>query len=166
MPLLAAHFVIEFARRMGKNVDRIGSHAAARLAAYAWPGNVRELANVIERAVILCEGPVIHDEHIGALIAGPQRVESDVFPTLDEMERQHIQRALAKTGGVLAGPQGAAQTAGHAAIDRLVEDAEARHPGRAGLITIKSCCRYFGTAAEVSARPASLQPPFIPHELT
>jgi PAS domain S-box-containing protein len=112
VPLLAGHFVTDFARRMGKSVDRIGSLAAARLAAYSWPGNVRELANVMERAVILCEGPVIQDEHVGVLDRRSASVESDVFLTLAEMERQHIQRALAKTGGVLAGPQGAARLLG------------------------------------------------------
>jgi len=112
VPLLAGHFVTDFARRMGKSVDRIGSLAAARLAAYAWPGNVRELANVMERAVILCEGAVIQDEHVGVLDRRSASVESDVFLTLAEMERQHIQRALAKTGGVLAGPQGAARLLG------------------------------------------------------
>jgi formate hydrogenlyase transcriptional activator len=112
VPLLAGHFVVDFARRMGKNVDRIGALAAARLAAYAWPGNVRELANVMERAVILCEGPVILEEHLGALDRGSRAVESDTFLTLEDMERQHIQRALLKTGGVLAGPQGAARLLG------------------------------------------------------
>ena len=109
---LAAHFVTDFARRMGKNVDRIGSLAAARLAAYRWPGNVRELANVMERAVILCEGSVIRDEHVGLLDRGARPNDSDEFLTLAEMERQHIQRALARTGGVLAGPQGAARLLG------------------------------------------------------
>ncbi len=66
----------------------------------------------MERAVILCEGPVIQDEHIGVLDRRSASVESDVFLTLAEMERQHIQRALAKTGGVLAGPQGAARLLG------------------------------------------------------
>jgi PAS domain S-box-containing protein len=112
VPLLAGHFVTDFARRMGKTVDRIGSLAAARLAAYAWPGNVRELANVMERAVILCEGPIIQDEHIGVLDRGSRGADSDTFLTLADMERQHIQRALLKTGGVLAGPQGAARLLG------------------------------------------------------
>ena len=112
VPRLAAHFVSDFSRRMGKGVDRIGSMAAARLAAYEWPGNVRELANVMERAVILCEGPIIQDEHIGVLGRGSRPSEPDVFLTLAEMERQHIQRALALTGGVLAGPQGAARLLG------------------------------------------------------
>jgi formate hydrogenlyase transcriptional activator len=112
VPLLAAHFVTDFAKRMGKNVDRIGSLAAARLAAYRWPGNVRELANVMERAVILCEGTVIQDEHVSVLDRGSRPGDSEVFLTLAEMERQHIQRALARTGGVLAGPQGAARLLG------------------------------------------------------
>jgi DNA-binding NtrC family response regulator len=112
VPLLAAHFVTDFARRMGKSVDRIGALAASRLAAYQWPGNVRELANVMERAVILCEGPIIQDEHIGILGRSSRPIESDVFLTLEEMERQHIKRALALTGGVLAGPQGAARLLG------------------------------------------------------
>jgi PAS domain S-box-containing protein len=112
VPLLAAHFVTDFAKRMGKNVDRIGSLAAARLAAYRWPGNVRELANVMERAVILCEGTVIQDEHVSVLDRGSRAGDSEVFLTLAEMERQHIQRALARTGGVLAGPQGAARLLG------------------------------------------------------
>jgi len=67
---------------------------------------------VMERAVILCEGAVIQDEHVGVLDRRSASVESDVFLTLAEMERQHIQRALAKTGGVLAGPQGAARLLG------------------------------------------------------
>jgi len=112
VPLLAGHFVIDFARRMGKNVDRIGSSAAARLAAYEWPGNVRELANVMERAVILCEGQVIQDEHVGILDRRSPSADTDTFLTLEDMERQHIQRALTRTGGVLAGPQGAARLLG------------------------------------------------------
>ena len=115
VPLLAAHFVTEFARRMGKPVERIDATAAERLTAYAWPGNVRELANVLERAVILCEGRVILDEHVGSLHRHRQDTgasASDSFVTLEEMERQHILSALARTGGVLAGPQGAARLLG------------------------------------------------------
>ena len=56
VPSLAAHFVSECARRMGKPVRGISAQAVARLTAYEWPGNIRELANVLERAVILCQG--------------------------------------------------------------------------------------------------------------
>jgi PAS domain S-box-containing protein len=109
VPLLATHFASEFARRMGKPVRGIEGNAMARLMTYEWPGNVRELANVLERAVILCDGPTILEGHLGVI--GRDR-HSGSFPTLEEVERQHIIRALAETGGVLAGPQGAARLLG------------------------------------------------------
>jgi transcriptional regulator with GAF, ATPase, and Fis domain len=112
VPLLAGHFVTEFARRMGKPVERIGTQAVARLASYDWPGNVRELANVLERAVILCDGAVILEDHLGVLGRESREAEKDSFITLEEMERRHILRALTRTGGVLAGPQGAARLLG------------------------------------------------------
>ena len=110
VPLLARHFVREFACRMGKSVDRIEAKALNRLTSYSWPGNVRELANVLERAVILCEADTILEPHLGTL--NQPAVAPDRFLTLEEMERHHILRALERTGGVLAGPQGAAKLLG------------------------------------------------------
>jgi formate hydrogenlyase transcriptional activator len=110
VPLLATHFATEFGRRMGKPIRGIESNAMARLMAYEWPGNVRELANVLERAVILCDGHSILEAHLGVI--GRDRRDSGSFPTLEEVERQHIIRALSETGGVLAGPQGAAKLLG------------------------------------------------------
>jgi transcriptional regulator with GAF, ATPase, and Fis domain len=109
VPLLATHFVNELSRRMGKALTGIHASAMERLTAYEWPGNVRELANVLERAVILCDGRLILEEHLAML---NRERGSGTFPTLEEMERQHILRALAETGGVLAGPQGAARLLG------------------------------------------------------
>jgi PAS domain S-box-containing protein len=110
VPLLARHFVTSFARRMGKPIAQIETKAMDRLTSYDWPGNVRELANVLERAVILCQGDVVLAEHVGTL--SRLAPAADSFLTLKEMERQHILRALEKTGGVLAGPQGAARLLG------------------------------------------------------
>jgi transcriptional regulator with GAF, ATPase, and Fis domain len=110
VPPLALHFVHEFARRMGKEARLIGAEAMRQLTAYAWPGNVRELANVLERAVILCDGPVVLEAHLGTL-ARPQTPAAG-FPPLREVERQHILRALEQTRGVLAGPHGAARLLG------------------------------------------------------
>jgi formate hydrogenlyase transcriptional activator len=113
IPSLSAHFVSECARRMGKPVPGISADAVGRLIAYDWPGNVRELANVLERAIILCQGDAVLDEHLGVL--GPRRqggLSGGMFLTLEEMERQHIVRALEQTGGVLAGPRGAARLLG------------------------------------------------------
>src|SRR5262249_45409995 len=64
IPLLANQLVCDLAKRMGKTIDRISVHAFELLSSYHWPGNVRELANILERAVILCQGPVLHGDHI------------------------------------------------------------------------------------------------------
>jgi transcriptional regulator with GAF, ATPase, and Fis domain len=112
IPVLAAHFIRQFAERMGKPVRRIAPGTLERLARYDWPGNVRELANVLERAVILSSGAVIHDEHIGPLALSAATATAASFPTLEEVERQHLLRALEQTGGVLAGPNGAARLLG------------------------------------------------------
>jgi Nif-specific regulatory protein len=62
--LLADHFVEKFSREHGKSVKRISTPAIDMLASYHWPGNVRELANAIERAVVICEGQVMHAHHL------------------------------------------------------------------------------------------------------
>jgi DNA-binding NtrC family response regulator len=80
---------------------------------YDWPGNVRELANLLERAVILCQADILELKHLAVSRgnragAGP----ADGLPTLEEAERRLILRALEQTGGTLAGPYGAAQILG------------------------------------------------------
>jgi transcriptional regulator with GAF, ATPase, and Fis domain len=111
IPLLAHHFLREFASRMGRQIDRFDGEALERLTSYAWPGNVRELANVLERAVILCDGRVLHGRHVNLPAAAPRAADPDLV-SLEEAERRHILRALQKTGGVLAGPRGAATLLG------------------------------------------------------
>ena len=66
IPLLAQHFLREFAPRLGRQVDRFDARALDRLVHYDWPGNVRELANILERAVILCQGRVLQADHTSA----------------------------------------------------------------------------------------------------
>ena len=112
IPLLASHFVRLFAARMGRPARRLSPSTLEHLTQNEWPGNVRELANVLERAVILCNGTVIQDEHIGSLTTGDAAQPAVDFPTLEEVERQHLLRALEQTGGVLAGPNGAARLLG------------------------------------------------------
>jgi PAS domain S-box-containing protein len=111
IPLLARHFVREFAGRMGRAVDQIDSRALDQLVAYDWPGNVRELANILERAVILCEGRTLQIPHLGFPAQASVAATSDLV-TLEEAERRHILKALEKTGGVIAGPKGAATLLG------------------------------------------------------
>jgi Nif-specific regulatory protein len=64
IPLLADHFVEKYAATHGKDVRRIATTAIDMLMSYHWPGNVRELENCIERAVLVCEGGVIHAHHL------------------------------------------------------------------------------------------------------
>jgi PAS domain S-box-containing protein len=108
--ILARHFLKEFAARLGRPVDRFDARALDRLVNYDWPGNVRELANILERAVILCQGRVLQADHL-ALPAHARPIADDMI-TLDEAERRHIRKALEQTGGVLAGPKGAAALLG------------------------------------------------------
>jgi len=87
-----------------------------RLVSYSWPGNVRELQNVIERAVVLSQGPVLElDPEL--LLASPSGVGSGAdeprapggLATLEEMERAHILEALKHTGWVIEGAKGTAR---------------------------------------------------------
>jgi Nif-specific regulatory protein len=64
IPLLADHFVEKYAAAHGKDVRRIATSAIDMLMSYHWPGNVRELENCIERAVLVCEGGVVHGHHL------------------------------------------------------------------------------------------------------
>jgi len=59
IPPLAAKYVSEFAGKLDKVVHGIGEDALQALEQYAWPGNIRELINVMERAVILCQGDTV-----------------------------------------------------------------------------------------------------------
>ena len=61
---LADHFLEKFAREHGRPIKRISTPAIDMLASYHWPGNVRELENTIERAVLMCDGEVIHGHHL------------------------------------------------------------------------------------------------------
>ncbi|WP_227028795.1 sigma-54-dependent Fis family transcriptional regulator [Azotobacter chroococcum] len=73
---LAEHFVARFSREVGIAVERIAAPALSMLMCYHWPGNVRELENVIERAVILCEGGVIEAHHLPPSLQIPAVSES------------------------------------------------------------------------------------------
>jgi transcriptional regulator with PAS, ATPase and Fis domain len=67
---LARRFLLEFGASLGKASLTLSSEALARLRTHSWPGNVRELRNVIERAVLLCEGPVVGPEHLSLVPLG------------------------------------------------------------------------------------------------
>jgi two-component system, NtrC family, response regulator AtoC len=106
IPLLAAHFVDIFARKMGRPVAGISPACLARLTEYEWPGNVRELANVIERAVALTRATHIDPEGLpdsvrsrSAALFGPTGGQAEELVPLEEVERRYIRRVLTATGG-------------------------------------------------------------------
>ncbi len=122
IPLLVRHFVQQFSRRLGKTIDAIPAEAMSALTRYPWPGNIRELQNVIERAVIITNGPVLN-VHIDDLRApssppallstpnghaAPAASRQDLRSALEESERQQIMAALEMSNWVVSGPEGAA----------------------------------------------------------
>lgn len=114
IPLLAQSFVTQKAREMHlPDIPRLAPEALEQLLAYDWPGNIRELKNVIERALILCQGETLSFPFLS--VAGnyretdAQRPESGGFPTMEEMIIQHIRKGLILAGGRINGPDGAAE---------------------------------------------------------
>jgi transcriptional regulator with GAF, ATPase, and Fis domain len=110
IPFLAWLFVGEFGRSMGKTIASIARLSLEALTQYDWPGNVRELRNVIERAVIISSGPVLHIDvprH-----AAPPCVAATENLTLDEVERRHILSVLETTRWRVSGKRGAAKILG------------------------------------------------------
>jgi len=95
---LARRFLAFFGRSL-RQVPVLSPEAERALLAYPWPGNVRELRNALERAVILAAGPVLQPENlperIAAHAAGVPALGGDW--TVDEIEREHILRVLART---------------------------------------------------------------------
>jgi formate hydrogenlyase transcriptional activator len=109
IPLLVRHFVQQFARRMSRTIDTIPSETMSALIAYHWPGNIRELQNLVERAVILSNGPILNVP-LNDLQSQAQRTTPvpGKLETLEEVERRHILETLKATDWVVGGPRGAA----------------------------------------------------------
>jgi formate hydrogenlyase transcriptional activator len=110
VPLLVAHFVEIYSRRMGKQIEHIPAETMSALSSYQWPGNIRELQNFIERSVILSAGTVLRPP-LAELKHSPE-LESVGAITLEEAERDHIRKTLEYTKWVVAGPNGAAARLG------------------------------------------------------
>jgi DNA-binding NtrC family response regulator len=111
IPRLVQHFIHRAADNLGTAVPSVAPETIQYLQRHRWPGNVRELANSIERAVILCRGPMLlpaaFEEQLAETAMGgaaqatrpvPQGESAAVYD-LDELERQAIDRALVATGG-------------------------------------------------------------------
>ncbi|MGH8532543.1 MAG: sigma 54-interacting transcriptional regulator [Gammaproteobacteria bacterium] len=112
IPLLVSFLVDKYMLRIGKRVEGISAKSMQRLRSYRWPGNIRELENVIERAIILTDGPAIEIDP-EMLPGSTEPVTGAASPatgaSLEEVERQHIVAVLKQTSWVIEGPNGAAK---------------------------------------------------------
>jgi two-component system response regulator AtoC len=106
IPELVRHFVDRFNRRLGLHVTGVSAAAMRALVEYPWPGNVRELENVIERAMVLTDGPQLGVEQLPTLAAPAARADGMVSPLdlsvkrrTEELERALIAEALERTRG-------------------------------------------------------------------
>jgi Nif-specific regulatory protein len=101
---LAEYFVVALAEQHQRRISRLSSGVLDLLARYDWPGNVRELENVIERAVVICDGFVIQEQHLPAALreAAPAMPQLTLGQAVERLERQLVEEALHKEGGNVA----------------------------------------------------------------
>jgi two-component system, NtrC family, response regulator AtoC len=106
VPELVRHFVDRFNRRLGLHVTGVTAAAMRALVEYPWPGNVRELENVVERAMVLTDGPQLDVEQLPTLAAPSARPDGGTSPLdlsvkrrTEELERALIKEALERTRG-------------------------------------------------------------------
>ena len=101
VPLLAEHLAARYAEATGRPAPEWSDGALAALAVYRWPGNVRELQNAVERAVVLARGGPVEARHLPEEVreatAPAGDPSDDALVSLEEVERRHIVRVLARS---------------------------------------------------------------------
>ena len=108
IPTLVMAIVDELSASMGRQFDAIPRASLLALQHYHWPGNIRELRNVVERAMITADGPVLNIE----LPLTPVRRPGTPPMSLKALEREHVLAVLQETGWRIRGPRGAAVVLG------------------------------------------------------
>ena len=106
IPPLVWAFIKEFGRQLGKVIESVPRQSMEALRDYAWPGNVRELRNVIERSMILTDGPTLRVVLPDGRESPERRAPAS---TLEDVERRHILDVLGQTGWRISGASGAAR---------------------------------------------------------
>ena len=118
IPTLVLHFTQRFAKELNRSAPQFTAHAMARLLRYPWPGNVRELEHAIERLMVICDAAMMDVEHLPSLVSegdasmlneepstdslGFQPNGLDLPKLTENLERQAIEEALRRTGGVIS----------------------------------------------------------------
>jgi len=109
IPLMVQSFIERYSRKLGKQITTISKETMKTLQDYPWPGNVRELESIIERAVILCPGPVLQ---LADKLEITAPVLSLALRTLEETERNQVVKILSETRWRIEGKDGAAAILG------------------------------------------------------
>jgi DNA-binding NtrC family response regulator len=107
LPLLVDHFIRRYNHECNKRIEALTPDALAALGSYSWPGNVRELQNIVERTVVLVDGPLISAADLPLdLTVSPTRPGSasdkrrvDLNEASDRFERLIVQRVLEEARG-------------------------------------------------------------------
>jgi formate hydrogenlyase transcriptional activator len=115
IPLLVEYLIDRYAKKAGKKFRDITSKTLELFQSYDWPGNIRELQNVIERAVIICDGATFTVDETWLKRTSPSVFNDPAGPVVSKLidgEREMIETALAQSQGRVGGPSGAATKLG------------------------------------------------------
>jgi formate hydrogenlyase transcriptional activator len=112
--LLVEYLVDRYAKKVGKKIRSMSKDTLNLFQNYDWPGNIRELQNVVERAVVLCDGDIfcVDPSWLAPASANPITQIIPLVADLAERERAMIENALRETEGLVSGPTGAAAKLG------------------------------------------------------
>lgn len=110
IPILVKHFIGKYNKKLGKKVEEVPQAVMENIMLYEFPGNVRELENIVERAVILSQGKrfSIDFEFKRKRKNGKEKV----FPSMEQLQQEHILKALRRANGKITGKGGAAELLG------------------------------------------------------
>jgi formate hydrogenlyase transcriptional activator len=119
IPLLVEYLVDRYAKKAGKSVRSMSKDTLNLFQRYDWPGNIRELQNVVERAVVLCDGDIfcvdpswLAPASSSPMFPDPTTQTSPLVADLAEREKAMIENALRAAQGLISGPTGAAAKLG------------------------------------------------------
>jgi PAS domain S-box-containing protein len=119
IPLLVEYLVDRYAKKAGKRIRSVSKNTLDLFQGYHWPGNIRELQNVVERAVVLCEGEIfcvdpswLAPASSSPTSPNPTTQTIPLVADLAERERAMIENALREAKGLISGPTGAAAKLG------------------------------------------------------
>jgi len=111
IPLLVKFLIGKLGPKIGKKIEGVSANSLQRLQNYRWPGNIRELENLIERAIILADAPILEIEPDQLPTVSDKDIKTvhSSDASLNAVAKQHILNILEQTRWMIEGPNGAAQ---------------------------------------------------------